>query len=52
MNGFVNRSEWESCNSITSVPDIANLAAELELDLSVVEVNNELLRSAELEVML
>jgi hypothetical protein len=49
MSGIGGRTDWES---FLSVPDIHNLAAELELDLSVVETNNELLRSADLEVLL
>ncbi len=49
MNGIGGRTDWES---FLSVPDIQSLAAELELDLSVVEANNELLRSADLEVEL
>ena len=47
MNGLSGRSEWESC---ISVPNLENLAAELELDLSLVETNTELLRTADLEV--
>ena len=47
MSGLESYSEW---GSLVSVPDIENLAAELELDLSIVETNNELLRTADLEV--
>ena len=48
MNEIGSRTHWES---FLSFPDIQNLAAELELDLSVVETNSELLRSADLEVL-
>ncbi len=50
MNESGVRKDWESFISVPSIPDIHNLAAEFELDLSVVETNNELLRSADLEV--
>jgi hypothetical protein len=55
MNGVGGRGDWESFLSVPStsqsIPDIHNLAAEFELDLSVVETNNELLRTADLEVL-